>query len=204
MIRKPARFLSARSMSLLLASLGAFATFALAAGPAGAGDVPPTPTFTQAPPSISRLTTATFVYDLQGRTQAQTFCRLDLASFDVCDPSTMTFSGLAGGRHSFEVYSFSQAGGDSPHAIHSWTIDLTPPDTSVTIRVDANGNVRLTSVSNERGSTFQCKLVRVGRWVRCESVVTLAIADLPIEVRAVDRAGNVDPTPASVTQAPRR
>jgi hypothetical protein len=196
MIRKPAR-----SLTVLLAGLGAFATFALAAGPAGAGGQHPTPTFTQAPPAITRSTTATFVYDLHGGTRA--ICRLDQAPSAVCDPTTMTYTGLAAGQHRFEVLSSDTAGG-SPTATYTWTIDLSVPDTSIVGALDATGRLRLTFSSNERGSTFQCKLVRVGRWVRCESVITIAIGDLPIEVRAIDRAGNVDPTPASMTTAPRR
>ncbi len=196
MIRKPAR-----SLIVLTASFAAVASFALAAGPAGAGGQHPTPTFTQAPPSITSSTTATFAYDLHGGTRA--ICHLDAAPTEVCDPTTMTYSGLAAGRHTFEVFSSDSVGG-SLTATHSWTIDLTAPDTSVTGRIDPAGKLRLTLSSNERGSTFQCKVVKVGRWVRCESVVTIALADLPIEVRAIDRAGNIDPTPASMIQAPRR
>ncbi len=194
-----------RSLSILvrgLAVVGATATFALlAAAPAGAGGQHPTPTFTQAPPVITNATTATFVYDLHGGTRA--ICSLDGMSLGVCDSTTMAFSGLAAGQHTFGVFSSDQAGG-SPTATHTWTIDLAAPDTTIVSRVDPAGKLRLTFTSTERGSTFQCKVVKVGRWARCESVVTVALADLPIEVRAIDRAGNIDPTPASVTQPPRR
>ena len=196
---------AARSLSVLVAGLAALGSLTLAAVPAGAGDqdvyVHLTPTFTQAPLSITNSRTATFAYDLHGDTRAT--CRIDAAPFAVCDPSTMTFVWLAAGRHTFEVFS-SDSVGRSPTATHSWTIDLTAPDTTIVSRVDPAGTFRLTFTSSERGSTFQCKVVKVGSWVRCESVVTIALADLPIEVRAIDRAGNIDPTPASVTQPPRR
>jgi large repetitive protein len=191
---------SARSLSVLIAGLSAIASLTLAALPAGAGGLHPTPTFTQAPPSITNSTTATFAYDLHGGTRA--ICHLDAAPFAVCDPSTMTYSGLAAGGHTFEVLSSDQAGG-SATATYTWTIDLTAPDTTITSQVDAAGNLRLAFTSTERGSTFQCKVVRVGRWARCESVVTIPLADLPLEVRAVDRAGNVDRTPASILEGPR-
>ncbi len=195
MIRKPAR-----SLSVLIAGLSAFATFTLAAGPAGATSPPPlAPRFTSTPPPVTSSTTATFTYDLGN---VFGICRLDGASVSDCDGST-SLSGLAAGSHTFEVWATTLETTSAASA-YTWTVDLTAPNSTITSRVDPAGKLRLTFSSSERGSTFQCKLVRVGRWVRCESVITIAVGDLPIEVRAIDRAGNIDPTPASMTTAPRR
>ena len=53
--------------------------------------------------------------------------------------------------------------------------------------------------STEDGSTFECK--RQEKWKKCESpkVFKKGIKKNPkLKVRAIDRAGNVDPTPAKV------
>ncbi len=194
MIRTPIR-----SVFVLLAGLGGFATSTLAVGPAGAVLSQPPPTFISTPPPVTNSTTATFVYDLGN---VFGICHLDGASVSDCDGST-SFSGLAAGSHTFEVLATTLETVSAPSA-YTWRIDVTAPETTVASRVDPAGKLRLTFSSSERGSTFQCKVVKVGRWARCESVVTVALADLPIEVRAIDRAGNIDPTPASMTQASRR
>lgn len=82
--------------------------------------------------------------------------------------------------------------------------DTTPPDTRIT-----NGPVGLTkertasiwAESTEAGSSFQCRLDDAA-WAPCPPIVNLsAIPDgtHTFEVRAVDGAGNADPTPASRT-----
>jgi hypothetical protein len=79
--------------------------------------------------------------------------------------------------------------------------DATPPNTRI-----VGGPADKTTlhralfrfVSSESRSTFQCKLDR-GRWQSCRSPKayrSLALGRHRIYVRAVDDAGNVDPTPA--------
>jgi hypothetical protein len=55
--------------------------------------------------------------------------------------------------------------------------------------------------SNEAGSTFQCKL-DAGAWKACSSPKTfknLAHRTHTIRVRAIDKVGNVDASPAAKT-----
>jgi hypothetical protein len=80
--------------------------------------------------------------------------------------------------------------------------DTTPPDT--TIVAGPGGSTATTAAtfsfsSSESGSTFQCSLDG-GAYEQCTSPATyqgLAPADHQLAVRAIDAAGNVDPTPAT-------
>ena len=87
----------------------------------------------------------------------------------------------------------------SDPATHTWRIDTTPPQTTLT-EVETTASQLRASLSSERDARFQCKVVKPGssgKWASCESVVTVALAGVSsVEFRAVDLAGNVDPTPA--------
>jgi hypothetical protein len=80
--------------------------------------------------------------------------------------------------------------------------DTTPPDT--TIASGPSGSTTATSASfsftsSETGSTFQCSLDGAP-FQTCTSPASyqnLAVADHQFAVRAIDAAGNVDPTPAT-------
>jgi hypothetical protein len=80
--------------------------------------------------------------------------------------------------------------------------DTTPPETTIT--AGPSGAVSATSVSfsfssSERRSRFECRTDGAA-WQACSSPASdtgLAVADHLFEVRAIDRAGNADPTPAS-------
>jgi hypothetical protein len=81
-------------------------------------------------------------------------------------------------------------------------VDTTPPDT--TIAAGPSGSTTTTDAtfsftSNESGSTFQCSMDGAP-FQLCTSPTTyqgLAVADHQFAVRAIDAAGNVDPTPAT-------
>ena len=80
--------------------------------------------------------------------------------------------------------------------------DLTAPDTTITGGPAGSTNDNtptFTFSSNETGSTFECR-VGTAPFAPCTSpYTTAALADGPrtFEVRAIDAAGNVDPSPAS-------
>jgi hypothetical protein len=90
-------------------------------------------------------------------------------------------------------------------------VDTTPPDTTIT--AGPSGSTASTAASfsftsSESGSSFQCSL-DAASFQPCTSPTTyqgLAAADHQFSVRAIDAAGNVDPTPATrvwtVTPAP--
>ncbi len=83
-------------------------------------------------------------------------------------------------------------------------MDTVAPDTTITgnpPNPTLNTSATFTFTSNEAGATFQCSLDGAA-FTSCTSGQTytaLALGSHTFQVRAVDPAGNVDPTPASYT-----
>jgi hypothetical protein len=79
--------------------------------------------------------------------------------------------------------------------------DKVPPDTRITkgpARATFNRQAKFRFASTESGSAFQCKLDK-GRWRACTSPFKRRVnagRKHVFKVRAIDRSGNVDPTPA--------
>ena len=80
-------------------------------------------------------------------------------------------------------------------------MDHVAPDTTITARPPGSTRNRKATfrfVSNEPGSTFQCKHMN-GAWMACSSPKVynnLGTGMHKFQVRAIDRNGNVDDTPA--------
>jgi uncharacterized protein YhfF len=153
------------------------------------------------PASPTNQTSATFAFTA---TEAgSTFeCRLDGGAFTACT-TPKTYAGLAAGAHTFEVRATDPAGNtDQTPASDGWTIDMTPPETSIDAGPadPTNQTSAVFSFSaGEAGSTFECRLDGAA-FASCASSKTytgLAAGTHTFEVRAVDPAGNADPTPAS-------
>ena len=83
-----------------------------------------------------------------------------------------------------------------------FTVDTTPPDTSVTGGPAGPTNstqATLNFCSTEPGSTFECRLDG-GSWTSCsapKSYLGLGEGAHSVDVRATDQAGNADPSPAT-------
>ncbi|HTQ68510.1 MAG TPA: kelch repeat-containing protein [Solirubrobacteraceae bacterium] len=164
---------------------------------------PPDTTIDSGPSGTVSSTSASFMFS--SSEAGSTFqCRLDSAEFSVC-ASPNALSALADGSHTFEVRAIDAAGNVDPTpASRTWKVDSTPPDT--TIDSGPSGIVSSTSASfvfssSEAGSTFQCRLDSAEFSVCTSPNALSALADgsHTFEVRAIDAAGNVDPTPASRT-----
>ncbi|PYM95771.1 MAG: hypothetical protein DME04_03860, partial [Candidatus Rokuibacteriota bacterium] len=182
-----------------------------------AGNVDPTPasftwaidssapdtTITANPPVLTNSTSASFSFTA---TEAgSTFeCQLDGAPFAVCT-SPQSYSALAAGSHTFQVRAVDTAGNVDPTpASFTWTIDTTAPDTTITAAPPALTNSTSASFSftaTKTGSTFECKLdgAPFATCTSPQSYSALAAGSDTFQVRAIDPAGNVDPTPASFT-----
>ena len=160
---------------------------------------PPTTQVTGRPPTLTNSTTATFTFTSPDATE--TFrCSLNGAAAQPCT-SPVVYSGLGDATRSLLIQAVDPAGNvDTQAQPIVWTVDSTPPDT-----VLANpGNLVARDVavfsftSTEAGSTFQCSF-RNAAFTACTSPDAV---DVPgsgaqvFEVRAIDGAGNVDPTPA--------
>jgi len=81
------------------------------------------------------------------------------------------------------------------------TVDTQPPATSITSGTTSTSDAGFSFASSEANSTFECRLVgpnQPGAFTPCSSPSAynnLAAGSYTFSVRAIDRAGNVDPTP---------
>ena len=133
-------------------------------------------------------------------------CRLDAGTWSACSPPK-AYSGLADGAHGFEVRATDPAGNTDPTpASRDFTVDTTPPETTITSGPANGATITTDSVafgfsSSEASSTFECRL-DAGTWSACsspKSYASLSDGSHTFEVRATDAAGNTDPSPATRT-----
>jgi fibronectin type 3 domain-containing protein len=163
-------------------------------------NTPPDTTITSGPTGTVSSTTASFGFTA---TETATFaCKLDGASFSACT-SPVSYTGLAGGAHTFQVQAIDAAGNvDATPASQSWTV-VVPPDTTIT--AGPSGTVTTTSASFSftstiTGSTFACSLDG-SAFSTCTSPTSynnLANGSHTFQVAATAQ-GITDPTPASRT-----
>jgi hypothetical protein len=161
--------------------------------------LPPNTRLVSHPPKLTRKRTATFGFSssLAGSTFR---CRVDRNPFTVCTTPT-TVRSLTHGLHTFYVRAGKDGAFDATAAKWTWRVDLRPPNTTILTAPPArfaSRTARFTFRSSETGSTFQCKLdARAFR--ACSARKTyrgLTRGRHVLLVRAKDRAGNLDPTPA--------
>jgi len=153
-------------------------------GPAGATNIQ-RPTFAFS----STDGTATFACSIDQGTE----------SFGACSGagSHQPASDLADGSYTFRVRATDPAG-NSTTATRSFTVDTRVPNTKITggpKAVTTKRSARFKFKSSEPGSSFKCKLDR-RRFKPCKSPKTyrhLKRGKHAFKVRAIDRAGNVDP-----------
>lgn len=164
----------------------------------------PTTTFVTKPAAATTSTTANFSFTT-GESGPVTYqCSLDNAAFTSCT-TPRTYSGLADGQHELRVKATDGLGNvESPAASYEWTIDRTAPNTTIDSAPPAltsDPDATITFSSNEGGATFECSLDS-GPYAACTSPKQYTgLADGPhsVSVRAIDAAGNVDPTPATAS-----
>jgi Bacterial Ig-like domain len=166
--------------------------------------VPPNTSMTSQPSSLSNSASPSF--SLSATEVGSTFdCELDGGGFASCS-SPKSYSGVADGAHTFQVRAVDPAGNaDASPASYSWTIDATPPDTSIgpsyPFSLTTATGATFDFSSTEGGSTFACSLDG-SAFTSCSTPKTysaLADGSHTFQVRATDAATNTDPTPASYT-----
>ncbi len=122
------------------------------------------------------------------------------------DPAQEGNQSLSDGAHSIKATATDAAGNTSADSgALSITVDTAAPDATITVGPAADSFVSSRSASfsftSETGSTFDCKLDS-GDWASCTSpkeYTDLSERSHTFQVRAIDRAGNVDGDPASRT-----
>jgi hypothetical protein len=152
------------------------------------------------PSGFVNSTSASFDFSATGASGGLRFeCSLDGASFTACSSPT-TYNSLAETSHTFQVQAFDTSGADPTPASAAWTVDVTPPDTSVT---DGPPGLSGTSAaweftSTQAGSTFQCSLdgLTFGACTSPKQYTQLAQGLHIFQVKATDPAGNQDTSPA--------
>jgi hypothetical protein len=160
---------------------------------------PPGPAIGGGPPAATNQTGATFVFS-DGETVVGFSCRIDSATFAPCS-SPKSYAGLADGPHTFAVRAQDAAGNPSSPSSYDWTVDTVAPDTAISSGPSLNSSsttASFTFASNEEGASFACSLDG-GAFSPCTSPQTyggLADGAHTLAARAIDSAGNVDPTPA--------
>ncbi len=159
--------------------------------------VAPNTTIATAPLALTNSTSAMF--DFTSEVGATFECNLDGTGFAACtDPVTFT---VANGAHTLQVRAIDPAGNvDGSPASHSWTVDTVPPDTTIVSGPPANTATAAANFdfSSEAGATFQCNRDGLG-YMACSDPYSVSVSEggHTMQVRAVDAAGNADPTPAS-------
>src|SRR5919109_1523292 len=164
--------------------------------------VPPDTSITAHPSALSNSASPSF--NFSATEPGSTFeCDLDGAGFTPCS-SPKSYASVADGAHTFQVRAIDGAGNvDASPASYSWTIDATPPVTTIGPTTPPANTSSTTATfdlgSNEPGSTFECRLDG-GPYSPCTTPKTytaLADGSHVFDVRATDPAGNVDTSPAT-------
>jgi hypothetical protein len=160
---------------------------------------PPETTITSQPAMFANANAARFEFtaDKAGSTFE---CSVDNSTPTACtSPFTQT---LSDGNHSFSVRAIDPAGlRDPTPAEVLWTIDTVAPDTTLTQfppLADNSVMVKFSFVSNEMNVTFECSMDGAS-YLPCKSgdqFGPLGDGTHTFAVRAHDRAGNVDASPA--------
>jgi hypothetical protein len=127
-------------------------------------------------------------------------CSLDKRSFRPCQ-SPKRYRGLSDGRHVFLVRAVGLEGDAGPVVRRPWRVDTLAPETVISgPSLSSDGSQALFGfTSSEPRSRFKCRLDG-SPFTGCASPTSyagLGIGTHIFEVRAVDRAGNKDLSPAT-------
>jgi Bacterial Ig domain/Calcineurin-like phosphoesterase len=159
----------------------------------------PATTIVKGPTGVVRTTRPAFY--LRSEPGATFSCSLNGGPYEPCSTPAV-YSGLDSGRHVFKVRSRDAAGNLEPTPkLRKWTIDRTAPATKLVRRKATTRppGRALFAFKADEAATFRCSLDDEP-WLPCVSPVRYAKVGLgrhTFRVRAVDRLGNVDLTPAA-------
>ncbi len=165
--------------------------------------VAPETSIDAAPPLLSPSASAEFAFSSSDGTVSFE-CRLDGGAFEPC-ASTRAYAQLADGEREFAVRAVDGAGNaDASPATHRWTVDTTPPQTSIDSGPTAtvlSTQATFSFSSSDPQASLLCRLdgAAFAPCVSPKQYGGLAAGAHGFDVVAVDAAGNADPTPAHRT-----
>jgi uncharacterized protein (TIGR03382 family) len=111
-------------------------------------------------------------------------------------------AGLTDGKHQVSAIATTTEGSSEPARDHVFTVDTTPPDTDIVGGPEAR-TYETSAVfdfnATEEEVSFECSIddAAFGPCISATSRSGLALGSHTFRVRATDRAGNVDPSPAA-------
>jgi hypothetical protein len=163
----------------------------------------PRATITSHPAHPTKSTMANFAF-VSTKARSKFQCKLDDGAYSSCT-STKSYERLLEGLHTFSVKASDVLGNtDLTPVSFTWTVDLTPPRTTITYKprykTDSD-SAPFCFASSEAGSTFQCRLDS-NDFSRCVSPNTYSRLDKgshTFTVKATDTAGNIEQTPPQYT-----
>jgi Concanavalin A-like lectin/glucanases superfamily len=163
----------------------------------------PDTTVLTGPAAASPSTGATFTFFSPDAGGGATFtCALDGAAFVACT-SPKAYASLAEGPHTFAVRVRDAVGNVDPSpAMRAWTVDLTPPNTTISdgpVGAVPLASASITFTASETDVTFACSLdgAAPALCTSPASLTALAQGAHTFTVQATDAAGHADPTPAT-------
>jgi hypothetical protein len=154
-------------------------------------------------PFAVNSTSASFTFHASPASGATLSCKLDNNAPEACNGGSKSYSSLSEAQHTFQVTASNSDGADTSPATYTWTVDTSPPDTSITGGPTDMSTVASASASFtfSGGSSFECKRDSE-LFASCSSpknYSSLGEGSHTFTVRAIDDAGNVDGSPASRT-----
>ena len=158
-------------------------------------EIPPAETrIDEAPAAVVSSGDARFGFSAPGSLTATFQCRLDdddpLAWSNCASPQE--YSGLADGRHRFEVRALDPLPDETPATVE-WTVDTVAPTVAVTSGPPAlttDTEARFAYSSDDPDARLECSLDAPGTWQPCAASYGVAEGAHVLQVRATDAAGN--------------
>lgn len=152
-----------------------------------------------APSGRTNKTDATIAFGSPGFVDGYE-CKLDNGSWAACS-SPWNIGGLAQGAHQVQVRGYRNGSYEIEPSTASWVVDTTVPQTTITAGPNAGTQLPVNTaniwIASTEAGTFQCRLDGAA-WGPClsnQKYEALPDGAHTFEARAVDEAGNVDPTP---------
>ena len=120
----------------------------------------PQTTIDTAPPQATNSTAARFTFSSPNEPGANFMCSVDGLPYVACN-SPKDYTHLTPGDHVFGVKAINSAGTEDPDpAVHNWTVDTSPPDTTIGSAPGRHDLLRVREL---------LVLVRVGRQLRVQA-----------------------------------